>query len=122
MTLNYEIYKTALVTEIQTAELYHTYSTEDYKLSKKFLYKFDKISRLWTETEESFVISEIARWLLTQQIMFTDEFNKKLATNNRDTILQQLTELTKNTKKVTSYTHLQKVYKFFTKFTLTFIY
>ena len=89
MTLNYEIYKTALVTEIQTAELYHTYSTEDYKLSKKFLYKFDKISRLWTETEESFVISEIARWLLTQQIMFTDEFNKKLATNKSDTILQQ---------------------------------
>ena len=115
MTLNYEIYKTALITEITTAELYHTYSTEDYKLSKKFLYKFDKISKLWTETEESFIISDIAKWLLTQQIIFTDEFNKKLSTNKSDTILHQLTELTKNTKKVTSYTHLQKVYKFFTK-------
>ena len=110
-------YKTALQTEITTAEIYHEYCEEDYKLSKRFLYKFDKVTKLWIETTEDHIIFDISKWLLNQQIRFTKELNEKLILNPRDTqdIFKQISEITKESKKITGYSHLYKVYKFLTK-------
>ncbi len=117
MNLNFEIYKSLLNTEIETAKLYFTYSQEDYKLSKKYLYHFNKETKLWVETEETFVIANISQWLLDQQIRFTNEFNQKLLAHPKDTtdLFKTISEISKNTKKITSFSHLTRVYKYFTK-------
>ena len=115
--LSYLNYKIALHTEITTAELFKAYSDEDYKLSKRFLYKFDKTTKLWTDITEDHIIFDISKWILNKQIEFTNELNEKLKVNPSETqeIFKQISDIAKESKKITGYNHLSKVYKFLTK-------
>ena len=115
--LTYLTYKIALKTEITTAELFKAYSGEDYKLSKRFLYKFDKATKLWTDTTDDFIIFDISQWILTKQIEYTNELNEKLKENPNETqdIFKQIATIAKDTPKITCFSHLTRVYKFLTK-------
>ena len=103
--LTYLTYKIALKTEITTAELFKAYSNEDYKLSKKFLYKFDKATKLWIETSEDFIIFDISQWILNKQIEYTNELNQQLNINPNETqeIFKQISTMAKDTPKITCF-------------------
>ena len=115
--LNYLTYKIALKTEITTAELFNAYSGADYKLSKRFLYKFDKATKLWIDTTDDFIIFDISQWILNKQIEYTNELNQQLEMNPSETqdIFKQISTMAKDTPKITCFSHLTRVYKFLTK-------
>ena len=120
MDLTFAHYKKAIDTEIETADIYNTYSNNTYKLSKKYLYKFNETNKLWMEIDENVIISDIGRWILTKQTYYQTELNERLININnkipdpesRDVICKHLVELTKLTRRITAHKYLQNVYKY----------
>ena len=116
MSLTFESYIKSLETEPTTATLFNDYSGMIYKLSKKYLYKYNTTTKLWEEINDGNIIYDISNWLLEKQKFFSDEINTKMINEKdfkqREQLCNTLISMTKNTKQITKYKYLENVFKY----------
>ena len=116
MSLTFESYIKSLETEPTTATLFNDYSGMIYKLSKKYLYKYNTTTKLWEEINDGNIIYDISNWLLEKQKFYSDEINTKMINEKdfkqREQLCNTLISMTKNTKQITKYKYLENVFKY----------
>jgi len=116
MSLTFESYSKELETEQTTAIMFNTHSNITYKLSKKYLYKYNEATKLWIEITEGNIIYDISEWIREKQKFFSDEINIKMISEKdfkaREQLVNLLVKITKETKQITRYKYLENIYKY----------
>lgn len=114
--LSFENYSKFLETEQTTAELFYTHSKLIYKLSKRYIYKYNTNNKLWDEINDGNVIYDLSNWFINQQKFYSDEINNKMINeksfSERENLCKLLITITKTTKNITKYKYLENVYKY----------